>query len=294
MEPQNSDTGTGHRPPATGHCEITVAHSPDSDDAFMHYALAKDRIATGGITFHHVLRDIETLNRWAMEGRYEVSAVSIHAYAYLADKYALLPHGASMGDRYGPLVIARGPLSAADLKGRRIAVPGLMTTAYLVLRLLEPDFEAVEVDFKAIMGEVREGRVDAGLIIHEGQLTYAAEGFHKVVDLGEWWNDETGLQLPLGGNAIRRDLGPELIGRVSRLLRESIQYALDHREEALAYAMQFARDMPAELADRFVGMYVNDVTLDYGDEGRRAVQLLLDRAHERGLIPNRVAAEFVD
>ena len=294
MEHQDSDTATGHRAPATGHCEITVAHSPDSDDAFMHYALAKDRIATGGITFHHVLRDIETLNRWAMEGRYEVSAVSIHAYAYLADKYALLPHGASMGDRYGPLVIARGPLSAADLKGRRIAVPGLMTTAYLVLRLLEPDFEAVEVDFKAIMGEVREGRVDAGLIIHEGQLTYAAEGFHKVVDLGEWWNDETGLQLPLGGNAIRRDLGPELIGRVSRLLRESIQYALDHREEALAYAMQFARDMPAELADRFVGMYVNDVTLDYGDEGRRAVQLLLDRAHERGLIPNRVAAEFVD
>jgi 1,4-dihydroxy-6-naphthoate synthase len=287
MESQSSKIAPDHR-------EITVAHSPDSDDAFMHYALAKDRIPTEGLTFHHVLKDIETLNRWAMEGRYEVSAVSIHAYAYLADKYALLPHGASMGDRYGPLVIARAPLARDELKGKRIAVPGLMTTAYLALRLLEPDFEAVEINFDEIMDAVREGRVEAGLIIHEGQLTYAMEGFHKVVDMGEWWNDETGLQLPLGGNAIRRDLGPELTRKVSRLLRESIRYALEHREEALRYAMQFARDMPTELADRFVGMYVNDVTLDYGEEGRRAVQLLLDRAHERGLIPNRVVAEFVD
>jgi 1,4-dihydroxy-6-naphthoate synthase len=260
----------------------------------MHYALAEGRIPTGGITFRHILKDIETLNRWAMEGRHEVSAVSIHAYAYLSDKYALLPHGASMGDRYGPLVVAREPMPVSAIKGKRVAVPGLMTTAYLALRLLEPDFEAVEVDFDEIMGAVREGRADAGLIIHEGQLTYSAEGLHKVVDLGEWWNDETGLQLPLGGNAIRRDLGPELTREVSRLLRESIRYALDHREEALAYAMQFARDMPTELADRFVGMYVNDVTLDYGEEGRRAVQLLLDRAYERGIIPSRVVAEFVD
>jgi 1,4-dihydroxy-6-naphthoate synthase len=260
----------------------------------MHYALARERIPSEGIRFHHVLRDIETLNRWAMEGRHEVSAVSIHAYAYVADKYALLPHGASMGNRYGPVVIARQPLAPPDLKGKRIAVPGRMTTAHLALRLAEPDFEAVEVEFDRIMDAVREGRAGAGLLIHEGQLTYASEGFHKVLDLGEWWNDETGLQLPLGGNAIRRDLGPELIAKVSRLLRQSIQYALDHREEALEYAMRFARDMPEELADRFVGMYVNDVTLDYGEDGRRAVQLLLDRAHERGLIPNRVIAEFVE
>ena len=277
--------------------EITVAHSPDSDDAFMHYALAKDCIPTEGLTFHHILKDIETLNKWAIEGRHEVSAVSIHAYAYLADKYALLPHGASMGDRYGPLVIARvdsDTRSLADLRGKRVAIPGFMTTAYLALRLAEPDFEAVEIPFDEIMDAVREGRVDAGLIIHEGQLTYGAEGFQKVIDLGEWWNDETGLQLPLGGNAIRRDLGPELTAKVSRLLRDSIRYALDHREEALAYAMQFARDMPTELADQFVGMYVNDVTLDYGEQGREAVQLLLDRAYERGLIPNRVVAEFVE
>jgi 1,4-dihydroxy-6-naphthoate synthase len=282
---------------ATDNREITVAHSPDSDDAFMHYALAQEKIDAEGLTFHHILRDIETLNKWAMEGRHEVSAVSIHAYAYLADKYALLPHGASMGDRYGPLVIVREDSDATtteDLKGKRVAIPGYMTTAYLALRLALPEFEPVEVPFDQIMDAVRDGSVDAGLLIHEGQLTYAREGFRKVLDLGEWWHDETGLQLPLGGNAIRRDLGPDLTAQVSRLLHESIRYALDHREEALDYAMQFARDMPTDLADRFVGMYVNDVTLDYGEDGRRAVQLLLDRAFERGLIPNRVVAEFVE
>jgi 1,4-dihydroxy-6-naphthoate synthase len=258
---------------------ITVAHSPDSDDAFMHYALAEERIPAEGLEFRHILKDIETLNNWAMEGRHEVSAVSIHAYAYLADKYALLPHGASMGDRYGPVVVAREPLAVADLAGKRVAISG---------------FEPVEVPFDEIIDAVKAGQVDAGLLIHEGQLTYASEGLHKVIDLGEWWHEETGLQLPLGGNAIRRDLGPELTAKVSRLLHESIRYALEHREEALSYAMQFARDLPEELADRFVGMYVNDVTLDYGEDGRRAVQLLLDRAYERGVIPNRVVAEFVE
>jgi 1,4-dihydroxy-6-naphthoate synthase len=274
--------------------EVTVAHSPDSDDAFMHYALAKERIPTEGITFHHVLRDIETLNRWAMEGRHEVSAVSIHAYAYLADRYALLPHGASMGDRYGPIVVAQEPLSAGDLAGKRVAIPGRLTTAYLVLQLAAPGFEAVELPFDQIIDAVKDRQVDAGLLIHEGQLTYAAEGLHKVLDLGEWWHGETGLQLPLGGNAIRRDLDPELLATVSRLLRQSIDYALEHREEALEYAMHFARDLTPELADRFVGMYVNDVTRDYGADGRRAVQLLLDRAYAAGLIPRQVTAEFVE
>jgi 1,4-dihydroxy-6-naphthoate synthase len=272
---------------------ITVAHSPDSDDAFMHYALAEEKIPTEGLEFRHILKDIETLNNWAMEGRHEVSAVSIHAYAYLADKYALLPHGASMGDKYGPIVVAREPMTVADLAGKRVAIPGKMTTAWLALQLAASGFEPVEVPFDEIIDAVKAGTVDAGLLIHEGQLTYEKEGLHKVLDLGEWWHEETGLQLPLGGNAIRRDLGPELTEKVSRLLHESIRYALENREEALSYAMQFARDLPEELADRFVGMYVNEVTLDYGDDGRRAVQLLLDRAYERGIIPNKVDVEFV-
>jgi 1,4-dihydroxy-6-naphthoate synthase len=278
---------------STDTINITVAHSPDSDDAFMHYALAEQKIPSEGIEFRHLLKDIETLNRWALEGRYEVSAVSIHAYAYLADKYALLSHGASMGDKYGPIVVAREPVTMEDLKGKRIGIPGKMTTAYLALMLAAPDFEPVEIAFDRIIDEVKAGTVEAGLLIHEGQLTYGSEGLHKVLDLGEWWHEETGLQLPLGGNAIRRDLGPELTAKVSRLLHESIRYALEHREEALSYAMQFARDMPEHLADRFVGMYVNDVTLDYGEDGRRAVRLLLDRAFERGLIPNKVEVEFV-
>lgn len=272
---------------------ITVAHSPDSDDAFMHYALAEHKIDAEGLEFKHLLKDIETLNHWAMEGRHEVSAVSIHAYALLADKYALLPHGASMGNKYGPIVVAREPLAVEDLRGKRIGIPGKLTTAYLAMMLAAPDFEPVEMDFDTIIDRVKAGDVDAGLLIHEGQLTYASEGLHKVLDLGEWWHAETGLQLPLGGNAIRKDLGPELTAKVSRLLHESIKYALENREEALGYAMQFARDLPTDLADRFVGMYVNDVTLDYGADGRRAVQLLLDRAFEAGLIPDRVEAEFV-
>lgn len=272
---------------------ITVAHSPDSDDAFMHYALAEHKIDAEGLEFKHLLKDIETLNHWAMEGRHEVSAVSIHAYALLADKYALLPHGASMGNKYGPIVVARESLTIEDLRGKRIGIPGKLTTAYLAMMLAAPDFEPVEMDFDTIIDRVKAGDVDAGLLIHEGQLTYASEGLHKVLDLGEWWHAETGLQLPLGGNAIRKDLGPELTAKVSRLLHESIKYALENREEALGYAMQFARDLPTDLADRFVGMYVNDVTLDYGADGRRAVQLLLDRAFEAGLIPDRVEAEFV-
>ncbi|MCC6744422.1 MAG: ABC transporter substrate-binding protein [Acidobacteria bacterium] len=272
---------------------ITVAHSPDSDDAFMHYALAEHKIDAEGLEFKHLLKDIETLNHWAMEGRHEVSAVSIHAYALLADKYALLPHGASMGNKYGPIVVARESLTIEDLRGKRIGIPGKLTTAYLAMMLAAPDFEPVEMDFDTIIDRVKAGDVDAGLLIHEGQLTYAGEGLHKVLDLGEWWHAETGLQLPLGGNAIRKDLGPELTAKVSRLLHESIKYALENREEALGYAMQFARDLPTDLADRFVGMYVNDVTLDYGADGRRAVQLLLDRAFEAGLIPDRVEAEFV-
>lgn len=272
---------------------ITVAHSPDSDDAFMHYALAEHKIDAEGLEFRHILKDIETLNHWAMEGRHEVSAVSIHAYALLADKYALLPHGASMGNKYGPIVVAREPMTVEDLRGKRIGIPGMLTTAYLAMKLAAPDFEPVEMDFDTIIDRVKAGDVDAGLLIHEGQLTYGSEGLHKVLDLGEWWFAETGLQLPLGGNAIRKDLGPELTAKVSRLLHDSIKYALENREEALAYAMQFARDLPTELADRFVGMYVNEVTLDYGEDGRRAVQLLLDRAFDAGLIPNKVEAEFI-
>lgn len=272
---------------------ITVAHSPDSDDAFMHYALAEHKIDAEGLEFRHILKDIETLNHWAMEGRHEVSAVSMHAYALLADKYALLPHGASMGNKYGPIVVAREPMTVEELRGKRIGIPGKLTTAYLAMMLAAPEFEQVEMDFDTIIDRVKAGDVDAGLLIHEGQLTYGSEGLHKVLDLGEWWFAETGLQLPLGGNAIRKDLGPELTAKVSRLLHDSIKYALENREEALAYAMQFARDLPTELADRFVGMYVNEVTLDYGEDGRRAVQLLLDRAFDAGLIPNRVEAEFI-
>ena len=272
---------------------ITVAHSPDSDDAFMHYALAEHKIDAEGLEFRHILKDIETLNHWAMEGRHEVSAVSMHAYALLADKYALLPHGASMGNKYGPIVVAREPMTVDELRGKRIGIPGMLTTAYLAMKLAAPDFEPVEMDFDTIIDRVKAGDVDAGLLIHEGQLTYGSEGLHKVLDLGEWWFGETGLQLPLGGNAIRKDLGPELTAKVSRLLHDSIKYALENREEALAYAMQFARDLPTELADRFVGMYVNEVTLDYGEDGRRAVQLLLDRAFDAGLIPNKVEAEFI-
>ena len=274
--------------------DIRIAHSPDSDDAFMFYALAKDRLETGKFRFSHTLQDIETLNRKALNGEYEITAISIHAYVYVADKYILLPSGASMGDRYGPMIVARKPLNQEELRGKKIAVPGTMTTAYLTMKLFQPDFAAEVIPFDQIMNAVQDGTVDAGLLIHEGQLTYASHNLHKIIDLGEWWNQSTGLPLPLGGNVIRRDLSVENIAELSRLLRESIQYALIHREEALEYAMQFARDLDVDTANRFVGMYVNERTLDYGEEGRRAVQLLLDRAFEAKLIPSQVGAEFAE
>jgi 1,4-dihydroxy-6-naphthoate synthase len=273
---------------------ITVAHSPDSDDAFMFYALAKGKLDTGDLAFTHVLEDIETLNRKALREEYDVTAVSFHAYAYIADKYALLPSGASMGDRYGPIVVALRPLDASDLRGKTIAIPGTMTTAYLVLRLYEPDIQYTVVPFDQILDAVAAGSVDAGLIIHEGQLTYPSKGLHKVLDLGQWWHEQMHLPLPLGGNAIRRSLGPDLSSRIAKLLKQSIQYALEHREEALTYALQFARDMEPTLADRFVGMYVNNLTLDYGQPGREAVQRLLSLGYEKGLIPQRVEVEFVE
>lgn len=274
---------------------ITVGHSPDPDDAFMFYALAHDKIDTGGLVFRHELQDIETLNRRALRGELDVTAVSIHAYAHLLDKYALLPSGCSMGDRYGPMVIAREPLSVDRLSGLRIAVPGTMTTAFLTLRLLLPAGFAYEVvPFDAVIGAVSSGRFDAGLIIHEGQLTFQNQGLHLVVDLGVWWQEKTGLPLPLGGNVVRRDLGDDLIRKISRLLKESIRYALDHRSAALDYALKYARDMDKSLADKFVGMYVNEWTLDYGPRGRDAVRRLLDEAHKAGVIDSPVAVEFVE
>ncbi len=271
---------------------ITVAHSPDSDDAFMFYGLATNKIETGDLQFTHVLEDIQTLNEKAMRGVYDVTAVSFHAYAYISDKYALLPHGASIGDNYGPIVVAREPYKVADLPGLKIAVPGKLTSAFLALRILCPDFEYEVVPFDQIIMAVQDGVCDAGLLIHEGQLFYQDLGLQKIVDLGEWWHTWTNLPLPMGGNAVRRELGAETINRVSNYLHESIRYSLDHRADALAYAMQFARDMDTELADRFVAMWVNNLTLDYTDRGRAAVQRLLDEGAERGIIPRRVAVEF--
>jgi len=274
--------------------QITVAHSPDSDDAFMFYALATNKIKTGDLKFNHVLSDIETLNKKALKGEYEVTAVSFHAYAYLAEKYALLSSGASMGDRYGPLVVSESPMKPQELKGKVVAVPGEMTTAFLILRIFEPDFIPLVVPFDKIFETVMRRKADAGLIIHEGQLTFPSLGLHTVIDLGEWWYKETQLPLPLGGNVIRKDLGRELIANVSKILRQSIEYALEHRDEALNYAMQFARGMEQELADKFVGMYVNDRTLNYGTAERKAVQLLLNLAHERNIIRQPVQVEFAD
>ena len=274
---------------------IRVGHSPDSDDAFMFYALAEERIDTGNLRFIHELRDIETLNRRALAGDLEVSAVSIHAYAYLSERYVLLPHGASMGEGYGPRIVARERMDAGKLKGRKVAVPGVMTSAWLALKLFEPDVETEVVAFDEIIAYVANGHADAGLIIHEGQLTYADAGLELIADLGAWWAGETnGLPLPLGGNVIRRDLGTDLIERVSSLLHQSIAYALDHREAALRHALQYARDLEPRQADEFVGMYVNARTLDYGADGRKAVQLFLDRGHEAGLIPRRVKVRFAD
>jgi len=259
----------------------------------MFYALASDKIETGDLSFTHVIQDIETLNRRAMNAELDVTAVSVHAYAYVLDKYALLTSGASMGDGYGPVVIARQPMTIDELRQVPIAVPGTMTTAYLTLRLRLGEVETRTIPFDQIMDAVAKGEVDAGLLIHEGQLTYEAKGFHKVVDLGQWWKDETGLPLPLGGNAIKKSLGPELIARVSDLLRQSIEFGLAHRHDGVVHSLKYARGMATELTDKFVGMYVNDYTIDYGERGREAVRLLLDRAHKQGIIPNPVALEFV-
>lgn len=274
--------------------KISVAHSPDSDDAFMFYGLATNKLATGTINFTHVLKDIQTLNEEAMRGTYDVTAVSFHVYAYIADKYALLPHGASIGDKYGPIVVSHEPVKAEELSNLKIAIPGTLTSAFLALKIYNPDFKYEVVPFDKIIETVQSKRCDAGLLIHEGQLFYESIGLHKVLDLGEWWHEKTGLPLPMGGNVIRRDLGSATMSEVSRLLRESIQYSLDNRDDALQYAMQFARDMDIELADRFVAMWVNDLTLDYTERGRTAVQRLLDEGFERGIIPNRVAVDFVD
>lgn len=280
--------------PAAGKQIIHVGHSPDPDDAFMFHALANDKIETGDLKFVHELQDIETLNRRAMRGELEVSAVSIHAYAHLLDKYALLPSGCSMGDKYGPMVVARRAMTVDELKRVKIAVPGTMTTAFLTLRLLLPGgFEYDVVPFDQIIGAVAAGKYDAGLIIHEGQLTFQNQGLHLVVDLGVWWQEKTGLPLPLGGNVVRRDLGPELMHRISEYLKQSIRYSLAHRQEALQHALKYARDMDVSLADKFVGMYVNDWTLDYCPRGREAVRRLLDEAHRAGIISKPVAVEFV-
>ena len=271
---------------------ITVAHSPDSDDAFMFYGLATNKLDTGSLSFTHVLKDIQTLNEEAFRGTYDVTAVSFHAYAYITDKYLLLPHGASIGDNYGPILVSREPAKAADISTLKIAVPGTLTSAFLALRIFNPDFKYEVVAFDKIIDAVKSGQCDAGLLIHEGQLFYESIGLHKVLDLGEWWHERTGLPLPMGGNVIRRELGPQIIREVSHCLSESIRYSLANREDALAYAMQFARDMDTDLADRFVGMWVNDLTLDYTDRGREAVQRLLTEGFERGIIPNRPIVEF--
>jgi 1,4-dihydroxy-6-naphthoate synthase len=274
---------------------ITLAHSPDSDDAFMFYGLATHKIETGDLEFEHVLKDIQTLNEAAHKETYDVTAISFHAYAYVADKYALLPHGASIGDNYGPIVVANQELDVSELSNVTIAVPGILTSAFLALSIHTPNFKYEVVPFDKIIDAVTGGQCDAGLLIHEGQLFYQNLGLHKVLDLGEWWHEYTGgLPLPMGGNAIRKDLGEATIREVSSLLKESIQYSLDHREDALEYAMQFARDMDPALADRFVAMWVNELTLDYGERGREAVRRLLTEGYERGIIPHQVNVQFAD
>jgi 1,4-dihydroxy-6-naphthoate synthase len=273
--------------------EIVCAHSPDSDDAFMFYGLATRKIRSRIVTFRHVLEDIESLNRKATEGIYELTAISYHAYPYVADRYALMSSGSSVGDGYGPMVVSTRSFAAEDLKGKRIAIPGTMTTAYLTLKLFQPHFEHVVIPFDQIIEAVKDHQVDAGLIIHEGQLTYGHGGLHCIVDLGKWFKSTYNLPLPLGANAIRRDLSPAMQAECSRLVRESIQYSMDHHEEALNYAMQFARDLDTSLAEQFVGMYVNHHTLDGGEIVPKAAQKLLDMGYEAGLIPHRTKIEVV-
>lgn len=274
--------------------DIHVGHSPDPDDAFMFHALANDKIDTGRYRFSHILQDIETLNRRALNAELELTAVSLHGYAFMTEKYALCACGASMGDNYGPMVVAREAWSIDDLRGKKIAVPGTLTTAFLMLKLILGDDFTYEVHpFDEILNIVEQGKADAGLIIHEGQLTYADQGLKLIVDVGQWWKQETGLPLPLGGNAIRRDLGREAMEEVTALLRESIKYGLDHRKEALVHAAKYGRDLDEARNDKFVGMYVNDWTVDFGDVGRKAVATLLQRGHEAGIIPNPVELEFI-
>jgi len=273
--------------------EISVAHSPDSDDAFMFYGLATHKVRTPGLRFTHTLCDIETLNQKAREGVYDVTAISFHAYPYVQDKYALMACGGSVGEGYGPMVVSPRPFTVNEIKTKRIAVPGTLTTAYLALLLFAPGVETEVVPFDQIIPQVLEGKYEAGLIIHEGQLTYDKSGLHRIVDLGRWWQKVTGLPLPLGGNAIRRALGSQLMSAVTQALRGSIQYGLEHREEALAYAMQFARDLDPQSADKFVGMYVNERTLDYGADGREAVHRLLDMGHKAGIIRPEARVEWV-
>lgn len=273
--------------------DIVCAHSPDSDDAYMFYALATKKIRSPLVNFRHVLEDIETLNRKATEGIYELTAISYHAYPYVADRYVLMASGSSVGDGYGPMVVSSRPMAPEDLRGKKIAIPGLMTTAFLTLKLFQPDFEHVVVPFDKILEAVSAHEVDGGLIIHEGQLTYGQGGLHNVIDLGKWFKQKYGLPLPLGANALRRDLGPAVQAECCKLMRESIQYALDHSEEALNYAMQFARDLETPLAEQFVGMYVNHHTLDAGDVIPRAAQKLLDLGFEAGLIPKKVTVEVI-
>jgi 1,4-dihydroxy-6-naphthoate synthase len=273
--------------------EIVCAHSPDSDDAFMFYGLATKKVRARNLAFRHVLEDIETLNRKATEGLYELTAISYHAYPYVADKYVLLASGSSVGDGYGPMVVSVRPMPADEIKGKKIAIPGIMTTAFLTLKLFQPDFEPVTMPFDHIIDAVREGYVDGGLIIHEGQLTYNNAGLYNVVDLGRWFKTKYALPLPLGANALRRDLSDEVKQECARVMKDSIQYSLDHREEALNYAMQFARDLDPTLADKFVGMYVNQHTVDGGEIVPKAAQKLLDLGYEAGLIPHKTVLEIV-
>lgn len=273
---------------------IRVAHSPDSDDAFMFYAINTKKIDTKGYEFIDILSDIETLNKEALKGTYEVSAISIHAFPYVADRYALLSSGASMGDNYGPMVVAKEEFSANELKNKTVAVPGTLTSAFLALKLFEPDINYVVIPFDQIIDAVKEGKVDAGLIIHEGQLTYQDEGLKCIVDLGKWWHEKSGgLPLPLGGNVIRKDLGIEVMEEISEILRESIKYSLTHRDEAVEYALKYARGMTKDKADKFIGMYVNDLTVDYGERGKKAIELFLKEAYEKRLIPVLPEITFV-
>ena len=273
---------------------LRLAHSPDSDDAFMFYALATGKVRLPGVKFNHTLCDIETLNRAAHQETYDITAVSFYGYAFVADKYVLLDCGASFGEGYGPIVVASHPLKKNDLAGRKIAIPGTLTTSYLALKLFEPNVEIVTMPFDKILDAVQAKEVEAGLLIHEGQLLFSEIGLNRVVDLGQWWQEETGLPLPLGANAIRRSLGPQMGLQVARIIRESVSYALEHREAALEYAMQFARDMDPALADKFVGMYVNERTLNYGEDGREAIRKLLGMGFERDIIPMQAKVDFVD